>query len=594
MRRTSRLLAGDEETFATADTRNPAGAPAWKYTPKELLVTTLLTNTLKPTYYADPRTLATEALDNHKAVLDEDPEFYMKALVYSRTEGYARLQTVLGMVLLTTKDIPIPATVFNKVMRTPNDIASFIDLCKNAKIRKGMGQKVKALLTQWLANKISQYWAIKYAQPLTQAIKMSHPKMNPAWDRPVALAYKAVQRQVVKITSTGQEELDVETDAVAEPIGTAKDVADYLMAKSRKELISDSIKDKLPQIKVYEELKQRVGQEEPITVDEVRRAIHEGKLPHEALTGIISPTVEMWKELMHKMPYFALLRHLATLNRSGVFDDVEALDIACQKLSNPELVDRSQIYPYRFFIAYNKLKGNAPQPILEALEYALNASFRNIPELGGRGCIAIDTSGSMTSSPKNERGRTQELRYIDIAATFGIPLMMKSPDAIVLPFDMAGGRGFGDRYTPRSGLYPELLDRTRPMLWNIEQLSNCTGGGTDVSLPIRYLEHNEHLVDWFIGITDSIEWGTTGYGTEAWLTAWRRYKSTIAPEAKAFLVTISPYGDSMSPFEEPDVYHIFGWSDQVLRFIHLGISGIETQLQHIENLPLELEVIEIE
>jgi len=197
----------------------------------------------------------------------------------------------------------------------------------------------------------------------------------------------------------------------------------------------------------------------------------------------------------------------------------------------------------------------------------------------------------MGSTPRHDavKGGAKQLAYNEIAGTFGVPLMFKSTDVITLPFDYEG-RGWGDSRS--TGVYPDLLDTSKPMLWNINSLCSHGGGATDCSLPIRYLERNEITVDWFVGITDNIEWGTSGGSSEGWLTAWRRYKETFNPTCKAFLVTISPYGHSMYPFGEPDVYQIFGWSEQVLRFIQLGIAGLNTQVDYIRNLDLNVEVVE--
>ncbi|MHA2065283.1 MAG: TROVE domain-containing protein, partial [Candidatus Thorarchaeota archaeon] len=520
--RKARMLAGD---YQGSDTENYEGMPSWKYGPKERLVMTVLTNTLEPTYYANAHTLALEALDNHKVVLDEDPEFYMKALAYGRREGYMRLQPILGIVYLTTKDIHIPFELFEKVIRTPNDLASFIDLCRNSGLRKGLGQKVKTLINMWLARKISPYWLIKYWQKVVQGVKLAHPKMTAEWNRPVAWAQ--TQRQVVKRLAPSGEETETVTETSQTPLGTAKDLIDYAMKVEKGEPVDEERLEQLPQIKVYDNLKKKVYGEEEITITEVRQAIHEARLPHEAITGIVKPTPIIWKEIMYKMPYFALLRHLITLSREGVFDDREALDWVCQKISNGEAVERSDILPYRFFRAYDMVKKqNAPAPLRDALELAFQASFRNIPNLGGKGCVAIDVSGSMVNYPSsnpnrpysNTPERRGDLRFIEIAGTFGVPLMMKAPDAEVLPFDMGGLMG------SRSGVYPNLLDRRATMLENIDKLVHRRGGGTDCSLPIRYLEHEDIKVDWFVGITDNEEWGSFGHSTsgEGWLPAWRR------------------------------------------------------------------------
>ena len=46
-----------------------------------------------------------------------------------------------------------------------------------------------------------------------------------------------------------------------------------------------------------------------------------------------------------------------------------------------------------------------------------------------------------------------------------------------------------------------------------------------------------------------------------------QYKEELAPNCKAYLVTLLPYGDFPVPPQIEDVYFIYGWSDAVLRYI---------------------------
>jgi len=76
------------------------------------------------------------------------------------------------------------------------------------------------------------------------------------------------------------------------------------------------------------------------------------------------------------------------------------------------------------------------------------------------------------------------------------------------------------------------------------------------------------------------------YATANFLTLWRRYRKEVAPECKAFLVTIAPYRDCVAPAGEPGVRFIYGWSANVLNYISLGARSGESQVASIEQMEL--------
>ena len=128
-------------------------------------------------------------------------------------------------------------------------------------------------------------------------------------------------------------------------------------------------------------------------------------------------------------------------------------------------------------------------------------------------------------------------------------------------------------------------------------LVKLCGGGTAIAAPITKLMEQRREVDVFIGITDSIDWY---YGVETrdlcmgmrpevegpFIKVWRKYKDRVAPNAKAFLITVAPYGYSVSPPDEKDVSIIYGWSPDVLRFIAHRSAGVG-QLDAVKATKLE-------
>ncbi|GGP65218.1 TROVE domain-containing protein [Saccharothrix coeruleofusca] len=133
----------------------------------------------------------------------------------------------------------------------------------------------------------------------------------------------------------------------------------------------------------------------------------------------------------------ALLRNLRNFDQAGVSDAVAA-EVAA-RLADPARVQRSRQLPMRFLSAHRAV------PSLRwawALERAIDHSLPNVPALGGRTLILVDTSGSMDS----RFSRDGSLMRWDAAAVFGIALGLRCEHGEVVsfsdstrPFDVAKG-----------------------------------------------------------------------------------------------------------------------------------------------------------
>lgn len=125
---------------------------------------------------------------------------------------------------------------------------------------------------------------------------------------------------------------------------------------------------------------------------------------------------KIWKAILPSLGYMALIRNLRNMDEAGVSDTDVAAAIA--RIQDPDQVARSRQLPYRFYSAYK----NAPSLRWgHALDVALNLSLKNIPALGGRTLILIDTSGSMQSKLSEK----SQMSYQEAAGLFGIALAMK-------------------------------------------------------------------------------------------------------------------------------------------------------------------------
>jgi 60 kDa SS-A/Ro ribonucleoprotein len=312
------------------------------------------------------------------------------------------------------------------------------------------------------------------------------------------------------------------------------------------------------------------------TEDEQLLHIREGRLPYEVVVPSVGKTSSaIWSELLRQAPYLNLLRTLNAFERHGVFQSEESVAFVCEKLSNPKAVEGSKVLPFRFFDAWRAYcgQGNPDNRIANAIRVALENSFLNMPTLGNRTvAIGTDVSGSMDQLV-SERGTA---RCIDIAGIFtGALLKRIEGRAIPLPFDT---RVHADH----------SLSSRDDLVITASKIADYCGGGTAVGAPIEYLLRRQTKVDIFVGITDNEDWAYGhGHSTSgSFLSLWRRYRKEVNPEAKAFLVTIVPSREVVAPAGEPGVHFIYGWSDQVLKYISLRMETGQGQVERISKMSL--------
>lgn len=328
-------------TPATKVNKDPAGYKAWDRPIEEQFLQTLLTNTLSNTYYADSNELLKESEVIHDAMLAKDQEFYAKALVFARNEGYMRTQPILGLAKLAAVNAGYFERVFDKVVLTPKDLSDFTTMLSSK--RKGQGGRtVKRVAGKWLVDKLNEYWIVKYGAEkgdggysLKDMIRVFHPK------------------------------------------GLKDAYAKYILGK-------DVSLVETPQIAAFEALKSAK------TVEEKVKVIKEGNLPHEVASTFAGKDAKVWGAI--NFPMFALLRNLATLERNGA---IEAFKAQIQKnFANADYVKKSKILPFRFIKAGEKVT-NAW--VKDALRDAIENSVNNLPDFAGTSTILLDISGSMQS-----------------------------------------------------------------------------------------------------------------------------------------------------------------------------------------------------
>ena len=103
-------------------------------------------------------------------------------------------------------------------------------------------------------------------------------------------------------------------------------------------------------------------------------------------------------------------------------------------------------------------------------------------------------------------------------------------------------------------------------------------GGTSLSAPVTFLMRNGIKVERIIAFTDEEEWVGSSFIDEFY-----EYKTQVSPTCKAYLVKLVPSRTNIAPPNITDVYFIYGWSENVLRYV---TSDLESQMDEVRKIVL--------
>ena len=273
-------------------------------------------------------------------------------------------------------------------------------------------------------------------------------------------------------------------------------------------------------------------------------------------------TKETWEEIIPKMPIMATIRNLRNMAKVGA--DVSSV---MEKLTNPDIIKRSNQFPFRFYSAYKMLEESGLSnvtPLLEALEKAIEISIDNLPMFGGVTFSSADNSGSMTQNIS----KRSIIKCLDIANLLQAILHKRCGKCIASVF----GTDFA--------VVPVTKNNT--VFTNMEKFMRTdVGHSTNGFKVIKYLLDNKLYIDRLILLSDLQLWQTYDYGDMSdFASLWRKYKSTVNKNAILYSIDLVGYGTLKTP--EKDTYLIAGWSEKIINFIELNETSGESTVKYIE------------
>lgn len=568
-------------------TTNEEGFAAFNLDEQHKYLQMLMTNVMGDTFYVDADTLVDRALNLHKEMCAHDPRFMVKAIVYARKYGYMRTQPITGLVVLTTGNDAVKRMaryIAPAVLRTPNDLIDFVTLAGHIREGRGLGTSVKTLINVWL-NNLTEYQAIKYGGEKEGKLKCRvcgtlH-------------SFNAVKHHLWCPKCGGSDDYDLMT------FWSLRDIlrASRPIPKDRKQehlfryLVHGNYDRNsgkyvdlrvIPQVFHLEALKHCVAVGGDNT-DRIIYHIEQGKLPYEVVTGILRENANprIWEYLMKQMPLFALMRNINTLQRKGVFDASANITYLHSRLTDANAIHKAMILPGQVVNAFsNTIAGPTIQNTLRDMA---ELAVANTPDIPGKTVVFMDISGSM--GPEYKRH----------GATLGVGLMKAS--------ECADMWLFGTQLH-----YPNISTRDS-LITNVESIVLRDGGGTATNFCLEHLLgdtaikspfgayhiYSDHTptyaraipgtpikVDNIIIITDEQQ----NSGSPV-VNLFKEYRRRVNPKAKLFIIDVAPYEGHLSPGNEPGVHFIFGWSDDILRYISSAAKGFGSQVDHINKADLK-------
>jgi 60 kDa SS-A/Ro ribonucleoprotein len=302
-------------------------------------------------------------------------------------------------------------------------------------------------------------------------------------------------------------------------------------------------------------------------------------VPFQMLTALPLGRDE-WTEIARRAPWQMTRMNLNTFQRHGVFEVPGFTEIVAARLRDPELIAKARVLPYQLLTAFTSASAELPAEIRAALQDAMEAAIRNVPQVAGKVWIFPDVSGSMHSPVTGFRkGATSAVRCIDVASLVAAAVLRKNPDAEVVPFE--------------SNVVQVALNPRDSVMTNAQRLASLPAGGTNCSAPLRLLNERKAKGDLVVYVSDNQSWidspwyGCHGGSATETMRQWEAFKQRN-PAAKMLAIDLQPYG-TVQGKEREDIINVGGFSDQVFQVIAdvaAGHSSAGHWVRQIESIDL--------
>jgi 60 kDa SS-A/Ro ribonucleoprotein len=345
---------------------------------------------------------------------------------------------------------------------------------------------------------------------------------------PKALAYQAVKYQ----RRNGWSNRDLLRKAHVKPPTAEHDAIFRWMVAGWDEASPQAPQDGTRLIWAFERAKRASDR------DEIVRLIQEYGLTREGVPTTYLKDAHVWDALLDNagrgMPMTAMIRNLGKMTDVGLLKPMSnASRFVVNRLRNQEALRKARIHPLAALVALNtyqsgrgvrgSLQWTPVQPIVDALDHAFYATFKNQTPTGLRWMLGLDVSGSMGWG--HIAGLPGITPRVAAAAMAMVTARVEANHALM---------AFTGEFIPLNISPRERLDAV------MRKTSGLNFGPTDCALPMLHALKHRIPVDVFAIYTDNETW----YGKVHPAQALAKYRQTMGIPAK--LIVVGMVGNEFS------------------------------------------------
>jgi 60 kDa SS-A/Ro ribonucleoprotein len=488
--------------------QNDAGGFVWKVDKWTQLNRFLMMGSEGGTYYSSEKTLTIENAKSLSECIIEDPIKTVRQIVEISNSGRAFKNdpAIFALaVVLTEANVEgkrEAEKAFTKVCRTGTHLFTFVSYIDHL---RSWGRIIRRAVSSWYLSK----------------------------------DFETILRQVTKYAQRGGwSHKDVLRLAHTKSEGDQK-LAIQLAVKG----YNDEIKDKSRYLEALQLIKEDISKEKLVSL------IVENKLPREVIPTEKLNNPAVWEALLNNMPITALLRTLNRLTVSGVLSEgsFSSINKVRDTITNLDVLKKGRVHPVSILIALRtysqgrgekgKLTWEPVQQIVDALNEAFYISFGAVESTGKNYFLALDVSGSMSSSTYGT-----PLSCCEITAAMSMVTARTEKNYII--------RGFSSELKDLGISPTQRLDTVLKKV----QLSNF--GSTDCSLPMQQALKEKYDIDTFCVYTDNETYAGKIHPSQALA----KYRSGMnKPNARLAVFGISANSFSIADPTDPGMMDFVGF-----------------------------------
>jgi len=328
-------IFGTPDPMAKADKVNNEGAPAFSGTLKMDVLSALMTGSTANTFYANRDAQFDNFSEIFAKISKEDPEWFSKAILFARREGFQRVIPIYALVHLSKEDVGRFKELYKDVVRNPQDAKNFLDILRSGRVR-GIGRAIKSELNAHIS-RLTPYDAIKYPTNVRDMINLSRPR-------------ETTNKTIIDYIKKG----DVGDNEILNGLKALKD------ANSSTRYM----------------------------------AIKDFNLPYESVTSQVGNDAMAWKALYEIAPHFNLIRNLRNFIEKGVADT----DIGDRILKYKKGSMLFPFRYLSAYDAVKEIGGNRVTKgiALIALNECIQKAIDDLPDSDMKMVVGVDSSGSMS------------------------------------------------------------------------------------------------------------------------------------------------------------------------------------------------------